>query len=67
MMEWIRLECGNDWGTEFVMLPGGSRGDRKNAINVPEDSKLRVVWENEDGDIYKSLVPFADIFGDKDE
>lgn len=24
-------------------------------------------WENEDGDIYKSLVPFADIFGDKDE
>lgn len=47
MMEWIRLECGNDWGYDFVMLPGGSRGDRKNAIKVPEDSKLRVVWDDE--------------------
>ena len=22
-----------------------------------------VLWENEDGDIYQSVVPFADIFG----
>jgi|TARA_Y100000034_G_scaffold20613_1_gene23584 hypothetical protein len=47
MREWIRLERGNDWGYEFVMLPGGHRGSRKNEIKVPEGTKLRVVWEDE--------------------
>jgi hypothetical protein len=47
MREWIKLESGNDWGYEFVMLPGEGRGNRKNEIKIPEDSKIRVIWENE--------------------
>ena len=32
-----------------------------------DEAGILLLWENEDGDIYQSVVPFADIFGDKDE
>jgi len=51
---WVRLERGNDWGKEFLMLPGGNRGDKSDAIQFMEGERIEVRWP--DGSVTTEVV-----------